>query len=436
MKMRFKSATFNPLDWIGSNDRLAIDDCNALAQALVVRTGEEKEPHWLDSAEAWIAAMIATVVRYGQPTKGTRSLQTVREMMTHPQKLETAIKLMTESDAWEGVLQRMGGQLTHFVDREKSSALTTTSRFLRFLDTLAVADCTKTSSFNPANLRKRRMSVFLVLPPDRMIPGLLRMWIGSLMRACVRQGLGERNKVHFVLDEAASLGAHLKELEDSVDKYRAYGIRNQFYYQSMGQLKKCWPEDGGQTLLSNASQIFFGVNDPQTASYVSERLGEETIAVASGGNSRGESWQTSFSGGKGGPGFSTNSNTGWQQQARRLLKSDEVMNLPPRVAITFTPGVRPIWTKLARYYEERRLFRHRGWFYEIHAACGTFVKSVFVLILAGMLAMLASRFFMKEVFRERAGRETFRTTGETDRSLPSPQGRTQSASSGPRQRGR
>ena len=127
--------------------------------------------------------------------------------------------------------------------------MTTTSRFLRFLDTLAVADSTKTSSFDPADLRKGKMTVYLILPPEHMRAQspLLRMWIGSLLRAVVRGGLAGMNKVHFVLDEAASLG-HMDALDDAVDKYRGYGVRLQFYFQSVrssrslsrtGKTKRC-----------------------------------------------------------------------------------------------------------------------------------------------------------------------------------------------------
>src|ERR1035441_3495384 len=54
----------------------------------------------------------------------------------------------------------------------------------------------------------------------------------GLLRAVVRGGLQEKNKVHFVLDEAASLG-HMEALDDAVDKLRGYGVRLQFYYQSV-----------------------------------------------------------------------------------------------------------------------------------------------------------------------------------------------------------
>lgn len=156
--------------------------------------------------------------------------------------------------------------------------------------------------------------------------------------------------VHFVLDEAASLG-HLECLDDAIDKYRGYGVRLQFFYQSIGQLQKCWPKGSDQTLLSNTSQVFFGVNDTGTAKYVSERLGDETVIVASGGTSSGTSRQGGDSGQRSSS-YSTNQNDNWGQQARRLLTPAEVMGLPERIAVSFMPGVPPLMTRLIRYYEK------------------------------------------------------------------------------------
>jgi type IV secretion system protein VirD4 len=375
---------FNPLDFIDKNGRNAIDHCNDLANALVIRTGEEREPHWNDSAEAWIAAVLATVVQYGG-RDASRSLQTVRDILSHPQKLDMAIKLMCESECWGGMLARMGGQLLHFVDKEKSSTLTTVSRHLRFLDSLAVANSTKASSFDPGKLRNGKTTVYLVLPPEHMRAQspLLRVWIGSLLRAVVAGGLQERNKVHFVIDEAASLG-HLDAIDDAVDKYRGYGVRLQFYLQSLGQLKKCFPDGQEQTLLSNTSQVFFGVNDNATADYTSARLGESTIIVESGGS--GSSSSTNWSYGaqpQQGYSGSYNSNYNWQQQPRKLLKPEEVIALSPRTAITLTPGVAPVSTTLLRYYEEPGLGRRNGWLQQSFAACCTLAASL-VLCAAGI----------------------------------------------------
>jgi type IV secretion system protein VirD4 len=375
------SDCFNPLDFIDNKRDDAIDQCNDIANALVLRTGNESEPHWNDSAEAWIAAVLATVVEHGEADKGTRSLQTVREILCHPQKLDMAIKLMGETEAWGGMLARMGGQLLHFIEKERASTLTTVSRHMRFLDSVPVAECTKSSTFNPDLLPKGKMTVYLVLPPEhlRAQSALLRLWIGSMLRAVIRGGLQEEKHVHFILDEAASLG-HLEPVDDAVDKYRGYGVRLQFYFQSLGQLKKCFPDGQEQTLLSNTTQVFFGVNENVTADYVSARLGEKTILVHSSGSSAGSSHQTSHGAHpQTSNSSSNNANDNWQQQARKLLKPEEVIALPSTTAITFTPGLPPIRTTLLRYYEEKRLGRRGGWIGRTCAACCTLAGSAVFL---------------------------------------------------------
>ena len=348
--------TFNPLDFIDPESPTALDECRDLAEALVVRDPNERERHWADSAELWIAAMIAATVQYAHPEN--RSLQRVRELFTDQAKAETAIEVMCASDGWDGMLARLGGQLKQFKDRELASTLTTANRYLRFLDTPAIRDSTMSSSFDPADLRKGKVSVYLILPPEHMRAqaGLLRMWIGSLLRACVRGGAQETTKIHFLLDEAASL-SKMESIEDALDKYRYAGVRLQLYYQSLGQLKKCWPDGADQTLLSNTSQIYFGVNDLPTAEHVSSRLGQETVVVESGGTSEGGSTQSSRNGAETSVGRSWNSSRNWQQHGHKLLSPDEVMALSPRTAIAFTPGCRPICTRLLRYYEEKDLVR-------------------------------------------------------------------------------
>jgi type IV secretion system protein VirD4 len=379
--------SFNPLEFIDGESPLALDEARSLAEALVIRTGNEHERHWLDSAEVWISALIALVVHYAE--FNDRSLQTVRTLLTNPEKLDMAIRLMCSSDAWGGMLARLGHQLTQFKDKELGSTLTTTNRFLRFLDTLAVSDSTIDSSFNPDDLRNGKMTVYLILPPEHMRAQSPLLRIGSLLRAVVRGGLQQTNKVHFVLDEAASLG-HMEALDDAVDKYRAYAIRLQFYFQSVGQLKKCFPEGQDQTLLSNVSQVFFGINDLQTAEYVSNRLGESTIVLQSGGTSTGTTRQNST---RGDSSFSSssNENDNWALHGRKLLRPEEVLALPDRIAITFTPAIPPVWTSLVRYYEEPLLPQRPGKWERFKAMVAVIVKSVLLLSAALMLAIAFSQ---------------------------------------------
>lgn len=198
--------------------------------------------------------------------------------------------------------------------------------------------------------------------------------------------MGKAN-VRFVLDEAASLG-QMDSIGDALDKYRGYGVRLLLLYQSVGQLKRCWPEGQEQTLLSNVTQVFFGVNDYQTAEYVSNRLGKETIVVDSGGTSDGGSQQSSTGDGNRSYSSSWNDNRNWSQSARELLRPEEVLALDERAAITFAPGLPPIWTWLLRYYEG--MPKSAGWWHKARMFAGScfyfFVSAALAIALTAAVA--------------------------------------------------
>ena len=371
--------TLNVLDFVTPGDPLAIDDVRDIAEALVVRTGMEKERHFDDSAELWIAAMAAFLVDFGKEV----SLAGVKTLLSDPQMMQAAIEKMKASDAWGGILSRFGGQLGHYRDRELGSVLTTATRHLRFIDTPAILECTATSSFDPSELLNGKMTVFLTLPPERMRgqSGLLRLWLTAMFRACIRGGLQEERKVHFLIDEAASLG-RMEVINDALDKYRGYGVRLQLYFQSLGQLKVSFPEDQGQTMLSNTTLVAFGINDLETAEHISKRLGDHTIIVEDGGTNASTSSQPSERGNS--QSYSQGSSAGWRQHGRPLLRPEEVIGLSRRTALVFCPDAPPLKTRLIRYYEgDLTETRSVAW---VWAA----VDAVLLFLCAGLLAQWVS----------------------------------------------
>jgi type IV secretion system protein VirD4 len=229
------------------------------------------------------------------------------------------------------------------------------------------------------------MSIYLILPMQhlRTQSPLLRLWISSLLRATIGPAPDERSKILWILDEASSLG-HLPCIDDAVERLRGFGTRFFFLYQSMGQLEQCFPGGRAQTFLSNMDHaIYFGVNDVQTATAVSERLGMSTVPVWSenGGRSRNRNH-----GEMGHSSWSASSNDGYSisETGRKVLTPDEVMNLGERQAIVFTPGVRPFIARLVRYYE--REFRSAPGRRHGLAALFLTIRS---LILASVLVSLA-----------------------------------------------
>ena len=196
--------------------------------------------------------------------------------------------------------------------------------------------------------------------------------------------------VHVLCDECSSLG-RMEQISDVLAIGRGYGIRMQLYYQDLGQIRKCWPDGADQNLLANTTQVFFGVNDQATAEYVSNRLGEQTIVVASGGTSTGQSSQSSTQGqGSSSHSHSTTSNQNWSQIGRKLLKPEEVTALNPRTAIVLAPGVPPIATTLCRYDEPSfRMPRRKGLFMAaVETVC-------LFIVVAAFAAMFTATIFPK-----------------------------------------
>jgi type IV secretion system protein VirD4 len=185
-------ATYNPIDFISAEDPQAIEHCRTLANAMVVRSPDEREPHWADSAVMWITAFIAVVVVYGK-RGDNRSLLTVNEFLSREDKRNLALRLMCETECWGGSLADMGGQLLSCPEKERGSVLTTVARHTQFLSSPSVKNSVRTSSFDPKELHTGKCSVFLILPPlyQDSMAGLTRLWIGSLMRSLMSGGAQE-----------------------------------------------------------------------------------------------------------------------------------------------------------------------------------------------------------------------------------------------------
>jgi type IV secretion system protein VirD4 len=184
------SALFNPLDLIDPNAPEALDLARAMGDAMVERTGEERDPHFNDSASLFISSMIAWIAAHARPDQ--RHLQTVREVLASADATANAIRHMATSDAMGGLLRRQALSLSHYRDRELGSVMTTVGRSLQWLDSLPVAKHMAASSFDPKALRRTgRMSIYITIP-ERFLAtnrGLLRLLFGSLLRAITADGV-------------------------------------------------------------------------------------------------------------------------------------------------------------------------------------------------------------------------------------------------------
>ena len=128
----------------------------ALAESLVVKTGQENDPHFNDCAVDGLTAFLVYVVTADAPID-EKNLLTVRKLIVDPLAFQGAVSEMTNSEKADGVLQTLGQLILGWGnDKEKSSILSTMNRHLSFLDSPLVSRSLATSPFDPADLVRRK----------------------------------------------------------------------------------------------------------------------------------------------------------------------------------------------------------------------------------------------------------------------------------------
>ena len=353
------AASFNPLDFIDANAPDFRDQCQDLASMLVVRQGSEPDPFWNNSSELVLTALTAFVCAC-EPDPAERNFDTVRMIVSDREKFTTAVEVMRQVE--NPVVRRMGGQLTWLVERELGSVLSNVQTHTAWADSPAVAACFKSSDFDPRELRRGNVTVYLVVPPDRLgstWAPLIRVWIGSFLKILIREGADERRKVLFMLDEVAQLG-RMQALEDAVSIVRGYGIRLWFIFQSLKQVEDCYGKKAGVILDNIATWQFFALGGAlETAEMIARRVGDETIQVTSpnSGGSSGSGTST------GQPGESRNRSTSWGMSTsmlgRKLLLPDEILRLPEDLALIFHRNLPVIAARLVKHYNAPEFRRGR-----------------------------------------------------------------------------
>ncbi len=345
------SDTLNPLDCIDADAEDFLDQCRDIADMLLITTAHDIEPYWNDSARSVLTAFIAFVCACeDKPEK--RTLDTVRDLVSSRDSYNKAIEIMQKVKSHGGVIQRLGHAMTWHVDRELGSVLSNVQRHTEFLDSPTIQrNVSAPSSFHPQWLRTGRVTIYLVLPHDKLVTlaPIMRVWVGVILRTITEGKPSERNPVLFLLDEAAHLGK-MNVLENAVTLMRGMGIRLWFIFQSIQQLSVCYG-DKAKTILDNIdTQQYFAVNSFEGAEEISKRIGDTTISISSYGENAGHSQQT---GGSGPPSGSLSGgwNTNYSDTGRQVYKPEELMVMPDDFSLVFHRNLPVIPARLLTYYQ-------------------------------------------------------------------------------------
>jgi type IV secretion system protein VirD4 len=274
----------------GYNPLLALDpaapsfnaDASWLAEALV--TIEGSDPHWSRSARKLIAALIMHVCL---KDRGSPSLSEMRRLLTEPviepDKKNPGHGIPVTAIAmrrWDlPALTMKAGQFTRW-NREVESVVSTADTQTEALDDAEIAADLAKPGVDFRELKKRPMTVYVILPPDMMERHgrWLRLIISSALRAVMRLREPGERRVFFFMDEFAALG-HLSIIETTWALVRGYGIQLVPVLQDLNQLNELYKERW-ETFIGMAGVVeAFGPNDLTTADWLSRRPGDATEVV-------------------------------------------------------------------------------------------------------------------------------------------------------------
>lgn len=360
---KFPASSFNPLALFRGNPDTLVDEARRLAGSLLVRTGHEHERFWGDAAQCVIQSAIVFLMSCARPEEAT--LWRVREILTSAKLTEQMLAHMEQSDACHGLLRRLAGQVRRYQGNTGHSIFSYALTSLEFLDSVPVAKTLHATSFDVRKFLDRRMSVFCLLPVDRLreMAGLQRIIVTALINYVFQAGESRSRRIRFYLDEAATLG-DIEALYNATCYGRSYGLRLFLLYQAVSQVQACFPEAKAATFRSTTASIFAGTNDLQTAEEVSKYIGSTTVYSTSrqtstnwGGSKTASPRDVSEGSNWGGSGSTTHS-----EMARPLIQVDEVLRMPRWAAIALLPGVRPIFLEKLPYFRQPtklREFRSR-----------------------------------------------------------------------------
>lgn len=326
---------FNWLDRIDLASEDCLSDAMQLADACVIPSDKGGDDHWDDTARDLLRGLVLQVA--GLPAE-RRNMGEVRRLLTdNAESLDDTLAAMMASDAAFGVIARAANTFSGMADRERGSVLSSARRHTAFLDDPRIVRTLSRSDFALRDLKRRPMTVYVVLPADKLRGGnarFVRGLVNDALAGMMADAVTPFHKVAFLLDEFAQLG-RMTAIEDAVSLVRGFGLALWLFLQDMDQLK-IYPKRG--TFMANATSQFFNTSDLETARYVSDSLGKTTIEYETA--NRGKSGGSNYGGS--GVGMNRGSSAGASQQfaGRELLTPDEVKREPRAIVLV---GGEPPW---------------------------------------------------------------------------------------------
>lgn len=356
-KLGFSPARINPLDMLALSDIDAPENAMLLADALVPGDSGKADPFWSEEAKGFIQGLLL-LIAFDETYEGRRNLGTLRDLLLlSGEDLTALFTYMANSP--HALIASAGSRALQKEPKLLANVLASAQAETHALDSPRVREALSVSDFDFADLKKKPMSIYIIMPADRLnaFSRVLRLIVQQAITVNARNIEDKPDKpVLFILDEMPALG-RLKMVEEAYGLMAGFGIQLWGITQDLCQLRRVYGDDYESFIANSGVVSYFGSPDKTSAEYFSAMCGETTVwnfstAVA-----------TAFTSGSSNAGSNTSStdtNTDTRAASqRKLAYPDELRRLPLDKQIILIENANPIMAEKIKWFDDP-MFKDKG----------------------------------------------------------------------------
>lgn len=344
----YRTHRYNPLSYISADPNFRIDDVQKIANMLF--------PDQPGTDVIWTAtprSLFLGVVLYllETPGKPVTFGQVLRESLVDGDGSEYFKRIIGERASTgqpltPACVNALNAYCSIASDNTRSGVMVSFRSRLELWTNPIVDAATSANDFDLADVRKRRMSIYIGVTPDNLdrlaplINLLFQQLIDQNTRKLPHQDKAIKYKCLLLMDEFTAIGK-IPILAKGISFIAGYWLRMMPIIQSPAQNVEVYGEAAAETFTTNhALNIIYPpkASELKTARDISEWLGYQTVDGVSVSKSR------HF--GKKDPTESIS------DQRRALLLPQEITSLPEGVELVVAERVRPIVAKKIQYYAD------------------------------------------------------------------------------------
>lgn len=344
-----RTARWNPLSYISPTPHLRVTDILAIGYVLYPQEG--KDQFFNDQARNLFLGLVLYLIETPElPTTISEALrQSSGKGKPIKEYLTDIIAARDDSnsplsDSCVQALQRF----TSNSDNTLASVLASFNAPLGAWANPIVDAATSENDFFLTDVRKKRMSIYLGIPPDKISQSalIMNLFFSQLINQNTKELPQDNPALKYqcllLMDEFTAIGK-VDIINKAVSYMAGYNLRLLPIIQSVAQLASVYGEQEARILTTNhALQILFPPREQKDANEYSEMLGYFTV----------KSISTSLNGKSGLGGGAPSRGESTSDQRRALMLPQELREMGQGNEIVTFENTKPIFTEKVIYYKE------------------------------------------------------------------------------------